>query len=85
MAIETADMRETCIECARLFQEYADSIKTHLEAVRRSHSAADRQDRAALRESEGVENLALKQRQNTRRTLMEHEVNHLIHDLGMRQ
>jgi hypothetical protein len=85
MAIETADMPEACLECDRLLEEYANSINIHFEAVRRSHSAAAGQNRAALTESERVENLALQERHKVRRTLMEHEVNHLIHDLRVRQ
>ena len=85
MAIETADMPEGCLECDRLLQEYAKSINVHLEAVRRSHSAAAGQNRAALTGSERVEKLALQERHKVRRTLMEHEVNHLIHDLRVRQ
>ena len=85
MAIEAAEKPESCFECDRLFEEYADSINTHLEAVRGSHSAAEGQNRAALAESERLENQALQKRQNLRRTLMEHEVNHLIYDLRMRQ
>ena len=78
-------MPENCIESDRLFQEYTDSINTHLEAVRRSHSAAVRQTKAALTESEQLENLALKERHSRRRALMEHEVSHLIHDLTTRK
>jgi hypothetical protein len=85
MAIETADMPEGCLECDRLLQEYANSINIHLEAVRQSHLAAAGQNRAALTDSERVENLALQERHKVRRTLMEHEVNHLIHDLRVRQ
>jgi hypothetical protein len=83
--IDAAEMLEACVECDCLLQEYTDSINTHLEAVRRSHSAAESLNRAALTESERLENLALQQRHKVRRTLMEHEVNHLIHDLTMRQ
>ena len=83
--METADVPEVCIECNRLLREYADSISAHLEAVRGSHSAAEGQNRAALAESERLENQALQQRHILRRTLMEHEVNHLIYDLRMRQ
>ena len=85
MAIETADMPEGCLECDRLLQEYANSINIHLEAVRQSHSAAAGQNRSALTDSERVENLALQERHKVRRALMEHEVNHLIHDLRVRQ
>ena len=85
MTIETPHTLEACVECDRLFQDYADSIHTHLEAVRRSHSAADGLNRSALTDAERLENLALQQRQKVRRTLMEHEINHLIHDLTERQ
>ncbi len=78
-------MPETCIECGRLLQAYADSIKTHLDAVHRSHSAAVRENRTQLAESERLENLALRERHNRRNALMEHEVGHLIQDLKKRQ
>ena len=77
-------MPGACVECDRLLREYAESIHAHLECVRRSLSAAVHQNKAELVESERLENVIVLERRNLRRTLMEHEVDHLIHDLRMR-
>jgi hypothetical protein len=77
-------MPGTCVECDRLLREYAESIHAHLESVRRSLSAAVHQNTAELMESERLENILILERHNLRRTLMEHEVDHLIHDLQLR-
>ena len=80
MVIEMADKSEPCVECDRLFEQYTGLIHAHLEAISRSRSAAEEQDRIALSESERLENFALHQRQALRLTIMEHEVNHLVGD-----
>lgn len=66
-------------------REYAESIHAHLECVRRSHLAAVHQNTAELIESERLENAIILERHSLRRTLMEHEVEHLIHDLENKQ
>jgi hypothetical protein len=78
-------MPGSCIDCDRLLREYAESIRAHLECVRRSHSAAVNQNTAELMESERLENIVILERHNLRRTLMEHEVEHLIQDLENRK
>ena len=80
----SAQMPGACVECDRLLQEYAESIHAHLECVRRSLSAAVHRNTAELIESERLENMIILERHNLRRTLMEHEVDHLIHDLRLR-
>jgi hypothetical protein len=76
---------ETCVECNRLWRQYADAIAASLDMAAQCYSAALRGDGAKLMGSEYRERLAVRARQVARNALMDHQVTHLIQDLEQRQ
>ena len=74
-----------CIDCKRLWQEYALAVQAHLETVRQSHADALSEDGAALMKSEWLERASARNRQKARKALNEHQVTHLISELEARQ
>ena len=72
---------DTCLDCKRLWKEYADSVAAHIDTVRQSHRDSVQEDGLALMKSEWLERAALRNRQKARKSLTEHQVSHLIQEL----
>jgi len=70
-----------CVDCKKLWQDYALAVQAHLETVRQSHADALSQDSAALMKSEWLERASARNRQKVRKALTEHQVTHLISEL----
>jgi hypothetical protein len=78
-------MGDFCTKCHQAWQEYAESIRAHVEIVHRCYVAALGEDGPALMRAEHLEQLALRTRHDARRGLMDHQVAHLIRELEERQ
>jgi len=71
-------MFPTCVECRRLWRNYADATKAHVKIVRSRHMALIQQNSAGLRVLAPLETEAALDCRNARKALDGHEATHLI-------
>jgi hypothetical protein len=74
-----------CADCDRLWRGYAEAIHGQLQALRRSHADAVREDSLALMKSEWEERALVRKRQRARKALTEHQVTHLVNEMDTRK
>jgi hypothetical protein len=70
-------MFRTCVECQRLWREYADATKAYVKIIRRRHMASIQQNSATLKVLAPLETEAAQDCRNARNAVEGHEATHL--------
>jgi hypothetical protein len=75
-------MFRTCVECQRLWRDYADAAKAYVKIVRRRHMASIQHNSATLKVLAPLETEAAQDCRNARNAIEGHEATHRTASAG---
>ena len=75
-------MTGCCDECEVLWKESSDAVDEYLRIIAERSAARERQDHDVVEAFEAIENESLERCQNARQAIFNHEVTHIIENVG---
>ena len=71
-----------CEACAVLWKECSDALQEYLRIIAERSAARDREDYDVVEAFEAIESESLERCQNARQAIFNHEVTHIIENVG---